>query len=100
MSMLYLNLFITDFFPFFAIQFALHFFTLSAFFTAQLKKVWSPPLALCVINSSNDKLLEAMLGPAVLNRLPHEPQNKAFITPVKFFAPHTEQNILGKKVRN
>ena len=91
---MYLNLFITKFFP---SSFLSTCFTLSAFFTAQVKKVWSPPLALCVINSSNDKLLEAMLGPPVLYRAPHEPQNKAFVTLVIFFAPHT---VLCKKNAN
>ena len=72
-------------------------------FTAQLKKVWSLALALCLTNSSNVKLSEPLtedvLGPAAEEyRVPHEPQNKEAV-PI-FAAPQTEQNILKKNVRN
>ena len=69
-------------------------------FTAQLKKVWSLALALCLTNSSNVKLSEPLtedvLGPAAEEyRVPLEPQNKEAV-PI-FAALQTEQNTLKKK---
>ena len=78
-------------------SFLFTYFNFSAFFTAQLKKVWSPALACCVINSSNVK--EDVLGPAAVEsvyRPPHEPQNNE--PAIIFLAPQTEQNILVKRI--
>ena len=90
-------------FIFLPVSFLSSFFFFSALSRADLKMPC--PASLCVMNSSNVKLLDVKLleevghgldaAFAAWYREPHDPQNKALV-PI-FLAPQTEQNILKKK---